>query len=501
MKSQPAIHQPTTNMLPFADSSVSPPKDIRLLEPHLQIVFGDCRENEGWMDLASVGNALRKLIPDFHHKDYGFEKLAQLLQAGGSVEIRKDESRFPPTVFGKLIQTGPVPNNAAASSLPTEVHHPEKIPTQYPASVQPPVNRRKVEPRARFNSRQFTSLYSFSFIPHAQFLNLRRLALKESWEFGTTPDESCSSPILKNYLRWTFFRLQIEDKVLYGGDLSAFNTGLVDRRYEPIYALFQKNKRLDDKPWHLCGFCIAGEDYLGKELVRAFNPLPSPPHYFTEPSSMFYDLNADTPSVDWRHVIIENLQRLPIEFLEDHCPKGFSMEAVIGKNEAEVTDYFERFGTALEDDSRTYRKAKNRIEDAVDLALKRVRWNYKTAIPVYFPTLNQMNMLLPLALVSDEITDIALVVEKAASGNYLGHTILPLDWAYNNARLVCRPNSDWLSPDLIKQTGVDAVVSDNNSQLVDLNLTEGMIAPLIGDTTEEFAPEGKNGMPQGASAF
>jgi hypothetical protein len=24
--------------------------------------------------------------------------------------------------------------------------------------------------------------------------------------------------------------------------------------------------------------------------------------------------------------------------------------------------------------------------------------------------------------------------------------MLPLDWAYKNARLVCRPDSDWLAP-------------------------------------------------------
>jgi len=39
---------------------------------------------------------------------------------------------------------------------------------------------------------------------------------------------------------------------------------------------------------------------------------------------------------------------------------------------------------------------------------------------------------------------VALAVEKTPSGNYLGHTVLALDWAYKNARLICRPDSDWL---------------------------------------------------------
>jgi hypothetical protein len=85
------------------------------------------------------------------------------------------------------------------------------------------------------------------------------------------------------------------------------------------------------------------------------------------------------------------------------------------------------------------------------LALKRIDWNFKTAIPIYFPTGNKMSLLLPLSLVDDEKVDISLVVEKVASGNYLGHTILPLDWAYSNARLVCRPDSDWLVATDIQQ--------------------------------------------------
>ncbi|MEH1818847.1 MAG: DUF3825 domain-containing protein [Nostoc sp.] len=51
---------------------------------------------------------------------------------------------------------------------------------------------------------------------------------------------------------------------------------------------------------------------------------------------------------------------------------------------------------------------------------------------------------MPLALVDDTQVDIALVTEKTQSGSYLGHTILLLGWAYSNARLVCRPDSDWL---------------------------------------------------------
>ena len=35
------------------------------------------------------------------------------------------------------------------------------------------------------------------------------------------------------------------------------------------------------------------------------------------------------------------------------------------------------------------------------------------------------------------------------------YTILPLDWAYSNARLVCRPDSDWLMAQKILQNDAE----------------------------------------------
>jgi hypothetical protein len=95
----------------------------------------------------------------------------------------------------------------------------------------------------------------------------------------------------------------------------------------------------------------------------------------------------------------------------------------------------------------------NRIKDAVDLSIKRVSWNFKTAVPQYYPRVRKLQLLLPVCLVSDEKVDLALAVEKTDLGGYLGHTVLPLDWAYRNARLICRPDSDWLAPDQIIDLG------------------------------------------------
>ena len=51
--------------------------------------------------------------------------------------------------------------------------------------------------------------------------------------------------------------------------------------------------------------------------------------------------------------------------------------------------------------------------------------------------------------------DLALVVAPLQSGAYQGQTVLPLDLAYNNSRLLTRPDSDWLRPDSIQSNGSD----------------------------------------------
>lgn len=236
------------------------------------------------------------------------------------------------------------------------------------------------------------------------------------------------------------------------GQFAAFNTGLVDNHYEQIYALFDANRTPDRQPWVFQDFCTHGERGIGEKLVRSFRPLPEPPHYFEKPESMFYALNAGTPLLQ-EHLIEDNGARFPLEFIQENCPLGFTPRDCSVMSEREISEYSAEFKKAILADAKKYRAMLNVVKDSLDTALKRVRWNFKTAIPQYFPKRNEMSLLLPLAIVSDEVTDVAMVVEKVESGNYLGHTILSLDMAYNNARLVCRPNSDWLIPDKIKQGG------------------------------------------------
>jgi len=150
------------------------------------------------------------------------------------------------------------------------------------------------------------------YVPRA-LADLANLALRERWEFkDTAPDPDRPQPILYSYVLQTFGRLVLEEKVLVNrhASFAAFNTGLVDPRYEPIYALFVPSTQ-GRSPWRLSSFCIAGEGPDGQNMVRHFNPLPPLAHYFDQPADLLYDTRVGKPEMDWRHVVIDRIDRYP----------------------------------------------------------------------------------------------------------------------------------------------------------------------------------------------
>lgn len=85
------------------------------------------------------------------------------------------------------------------------------------------------------------------------------------------------------------------------------------------------------------------------------------------------------------------------------------------------------------------------FDGAIKHAKNMINANYKTAVPQYYK--GKIQLLIPICLIRENVPDLALVVSKNEAGNqYLGHTCLTLDMAYNNARLIARPDSLWLKP-------------------------------------------------------
>jgi len=393
----------------------------RNLEQLIGDVFAASTHEDGWMPLAAAGQQLRKMDPSFSPQKYGYARLLDLLKdADHLIELQKDASFTPPAYYGRR-HVGP-----AVRGEPQRSRSPKKVAVSSSAPI----------PIWQYVNVDTT---------HDPLRKLAARALPEDWAFSGGESSAARYPILENYLTYTFMRLQRESKVAISvdGRFSAFNTGLVDTRYEPIYTLLAKNDR-GPQPWYHVDFCIAGEGREGKQLVSSFKDLPKPAHYFVKPEEMFYDLLAGPPHVDWDHIITDNIDRLPESFLEEHCPDGFTIRDAQAMERNERNEYNASFVQSLKRDASTWRALHRRCKDALEIAMRRVQWNFKTAIPFYYPRHDKMSLLLPLGLASDEHVDIALACGKEPSGNYLARTILPLEWAYMNARLVCRPDSDWL---------------------------------------------------------
>ena len=168
---------------------------------------------------------------------------------------------------------------------------------------------------------------------------------------------------------------------------------------------------------------------------------------------------------DYEHILLDNISRFPIGFLREECyGMNEALDCIERIEQASDRNIrkkrYREFSDLIADTPRLFNRLRNRLEDAVDLARKQVRWNFKTAIPCFFPTRNVMSLMLPLSLRDDGQADIALVVEPTRSGNYQGQTILTLQQAYLDGRLLCRPNSEWLDT---KNIGGDDEDDDEES--------------------------------------
>ena len=279
---------------------------------------------------------------------------------------------------------------------------------------------------------------------------LKKMALPERWTYSIE-DENYPNPILAKYLKWTFVKLMRENKILYSNEYAAFNTGLVDKFYKPIYAVFDKNKN-NKQPWHFIDFCVAGSSTIAtRRLTENFSQLPERASYIQNYDDVIYDTSLPV-DVNWEHIILENIERMPIELLRQVCLGTFDVLDPSQLNECDKSHYYKELRNVLEANPMRLSIISSMMSMAVETAKQRVAWNYKTAIPVYYPTDDSVHLILPLALninEPDEIS-IALVMTKTPSGRYRAVTIFTLDMAYSNARLVTKPSSDWLIAESIK---------------------------------------------------
>lgn len=138
--------------------------------------------------------------------------------------------------------------------------------------------------------------------------------------------------------------------------------------------------------------------------------------------------------------------------------KAIGEENAIKKPDETLCEYDKRVSELVSKKSNANIYLESLLRQSIEDSIKRCQWNYKTAIPYYEPVNKNLGWFLPLCIRKTyksegvEKTKLepfaALVVTKGQSGRFQGETIYKLDWAYRCARLVCRPDSDWLTPNV-----------------------------------------------------
>ena len=233
---------------------------------------------------------------------------------------------------------------------------------------------------------------------HGSIEELKSIAMKEDWDYKKNPIGK--NPILENYIKHTFVKLYEEKKVLEQNGYSVFNTGLVTDYQEEIFAFSQYNKRQSSIKW----FFIGWRKSSYRDLMK-FTKLPENANYFDNSSDLIYDTKLNLrPNIN--HIIDDNITRFPTAL--------------------QTMDKYQ-LGVLL--------------EGTINDAIKRIRRNYKTAVPQYYD--GRLQLLLPLCLTSKASADLALVIEKE-NDVYRASTCLTLDMAINNARLIAKPDDEWL---------------------------------------------------------
>lgn len=238
---------------------------------------------------------------------------------------------------------------------------------------------------------------------------LAEIVEPETWDFPNS-DNARPLSILYNYLNYTYDRVKQEGKIVItpDGNAMCFNTGLQTLHGSDIFAYFikrNKNFGSNSQQWYFVAFT---QNIEGR--MQSFEALPDIADYFTDPADFIYD------------------KRLPIDLDYSHI----------------IDDNYDRFiGVGLSDKHIIQAL----LENAVNTVTKKLKRNFKIAIPQFYTDKSngqsKIQLLLPLCMRAQDKADLALVVDKAKH-RYVGKTILTLEWAYVNSRRIVKPDVDWL---------------------------------------------------------
>ncbi len=233
-------------------------------------------------------------------------------------------------------------------------------------------------------------------------------AEQESWYYdhpSYSPEEK-EYAVLYSYILHTFSKAYDENKLYETETHSIFNTGLLTKMGQELYMLFERNTRYVTDPennpkWYFKIFVIPSSHEIPSEM-RAH--LPEHVDYFEScPSDLYFDTKLKITS-NLYHVLIDNRERLP------DGAQTFPDEVLL-----------------------------QIVEAAESQMKKRILRNNRLVVPQYY---NKKIMYLAPLMIGKEIVPVAI---ERNGDTYRINTVLTPGMAYCNARLIMKPESNWLT--------------------------------------------------------
>lgn len=256
---------------------------------------------------------------------------------------------------------------------------------------------------------------------------LAETAIPEKWTYGNQTS-AIPHPILKSYVEHIFTRLTKENngiKLLRDDNkkYALFNLGLLNIYFKPIYIIVE-TKEENGKPYFANPFILKRRTILA-DIGFTINGKPISEKQLPEPAQFYDNIN-------------EIIFKPEPEFYD---PDDDKLKHIIEERKNRFPDVYQ---------SRATTELAVILDTAIKCSYELSKRNYKLVVPQYRPQEDKIQYLMPIYLGAtfNKLPDFALVLDHD-SGYYKPETILDLDDAYQNARLIAKPDNFWLNPEQI----------------------------------------------------
>lgn len=275
---------------------------------------------------------------------------------------------------------------------------------------------------SRFN---IGAMYFDLFWDGSEFLeDIAKNTIPESWKYKNK-QSGINHPILKSYLENILNRLIKESqdgrdgKIVFSKDKKyvMFNSNLLDKYFHEVIIVGDVDCK--DGEMQIKNPSRSGGRLKLRKMGFDENANALPPQFFDDVNEVIFQTTweIDKDFDTFTHIIEERRSRFPEEY------HTMSTEELATK-----------------------------FDNAIGFAVALAQRNYKFIVPMYRPQEDKIQLLMPIYLKGtySDRPDFALVLTPNKELRmYEPETILPLDAAYQNARLIAKPEESWLNPNEI----------------------------------------------------